>query len=207
MLLKTREADIPPPDQPTNVFFALRPPWPIAEQFHADAAELCRRAGIVGSRRPFFILHMTMFSLGQAKGRIPGTFLHDIDAAVSMVKFPAFDIVLDEARSFENRRNHVPFVLEGGELADIEVLRGAVRDALHVKEIMVPVRRTFTPHMTLAYASRRSARLKVEPFHWRAREFQLIESWVGCTKYVELARWALWDEPPEPNAPLQPVLA
>jgi 2'-5' RNA ligase len=48
--------------------------------------------------------------------------------------------------------------------------------------------------MTIAYSRRRSARVKIQPFSWKAREFQLIESWIGKTKYVELARWTLRDD-------------
>jgi RNA 2',3'-cyclic 3'-phosphodiesterase len=205
VLLDTRH-DIPPSDQLTNVFVAVRPPWPVAEQFYSRATELCSSARIIGSRRPFFILHMTLFSIGGARGRIPYAVLKGLDGAISMVQFPAFDIVLDEARSFENRRDSVPFVLEGGELTDVHALRLAVLDALRVRDFRIPVRSAFSPHMTLAYARRRSPRISVEPFSWKAYEFQLIESWVGKTKYVELARWSLRDdEPPASGSP--PVLA
>ncbi|HEV7691975.1 MAG TPA: hypothetical protein VGO52_14160 [Hyphomonadaceae bacterium] len=204
MLLDARH-DIPPPDQPTNVFVALRPPWPVAEQFHSRATEVCSSASIIGSRRPFFILHMTLLSIGGAMGRIPFPLLKKIDAAISMVQFPAFEIVLDEALSFENHKDSVPFVLEGGELTDVCVLRLAALNAMRVRDINIPARTAFSPHMTLAYARRRSPRIRVEPFSWKACEFQLIESWVGQTKYVELARWTLWEnEPPSLGRPMRP---
>lgn len=193
MLLDTRN-DIPSPDQPTNVFVALRPPWPIAEQFYSRATQLCSSARIVGSQRPFFILHMTMLPIGGYLGRLPRVLLEAIDAAVSMVRFPAIEIVLDEAASFKTRKENAPFVLEGDELTDVCALRLAALAALRVKGLNIPARTTYSPHMTVAYSRRRSPRVSVEPFSWKAREFQLIESWVGRTKYVELARWALRDD-------------
>ena len=203
MLLDTRN-NVPPPNQLTNTFIALRPPWPIAEKFYSRATRLCSNSRIDGSRRPFFILHITMLPIGGYLGRLPRTGLEEIDAAIGMVKFPAIEIVLDEAGSFETRRNNVPFVLEGDELTDVHALRLATRDALRIRGLNIPASRTYSPHMTLAYARHRVPRLKVAPFSWKAREFQLIESWVGQTKYVELARWTLRDdEPSHPQTSLR----
>jgi len=203
MLLDTRN-EVPPPDQPTKTFVALRPPWPVAEQFHSRAGRLCSRARIAGRQRPFFILHITVLPIGRWLGRLPDAVLREIDAALSMVRFPAIEVVLDEAGSFETKKESVPFVLEGGELTDVWALRLAARDALRVKGFDVPARATYTPHMTIAYARRRSPRMIVEPFSWKACEFQLIESWVGKTKYVELARWALRDDETTPRNAVSP---
>jgi len=193
MLIETPN-DNPAPDQPTEVFVALRPPWPVAEDFHARATQLCASAGLMANQRPFFILHVTVLSIGGCLGRLPRKLLDEIDAALSMVRFPAIDVVLDEAGSFETRKDKAPFVLKGEELTDVSALRLAARDALRVKGLKIPARSSYAPHLTLAYARRRAPMIKVEPFSWRACEFHLIESWVGRTKHVELARWTLLDE-------------
>ena len=199
MLLDT-DGDIPTPDQPIRTFVALRPPPQIAEHFHSRAAQLCARSGIVGSRRPSFILHMTLLMIVEHQGRLPWAVLESIDRALSMVRFPAIDIVLEEARSFETRKDSVPFVLEGSELTEVRALYLAIRDALLVKGFNGSWGNAYAPHMTLAYARRRSPRQGVEAFTWKARDFQLIESWQGSTKYVELGRWTLWDnEKPHPE--------
>lgn len=204
MLLDTRN-DVPPPGQEIKTFIALRPPRPIAEQLHERAAQLCARAGIVGSRRPSFILHVTLLLIATHRGRLPRMVLEEIDRVVSMVRFPAFDIVLDEAASFETRKDRVPFVIEGDETTDIWALHLAILNAFRVKGFAVPLGPHYTPHMTLAYARRRSPRLNVEAFSWTARDFQLIESWQGRTKYVELARWNLReDEPYQADSPCRP---
>lgn len=207
MLLNTRD-DIPSRNQPTNTFIALRPPWPIAEEFCSRAAGLCSSARIIGSRRPFFILHITVLPIGRHMGRLPHLLLEKIDAAVSMVQLPAIEIVLDEVGSFETRKDNAPFVLEGGELADVWGLRLAALGALRVKGLNIPARPTYSPHMTLAYARRRSPRIGIEPFSWKACEFQLIESWVDQTKYVELARWKLWEDEPQSlrTQPIRPAV-
>lgn len=198
MLLDTHR-NTPPSDQPTNTFIALRPPQSIAEQFYSRATRLCSRARIAGSQRPPLILHMTVLPIAGCLGRLPRALLERIEAAIGMVRFPAIDILLDGARSFATRRANAPFVLEGDELTDVHALRLASRAALRVKGLNFPAPNAYSPHMTLAYARQRSPRLATLPFHWKAREFQLIESWVGQTRYVELARWKLGedDAPPE----------
>lgn len=207
MLLDTGH-DIPSPAQPTNTFVALRPPRHVAEQFYSRATRLCSRAGIAGPQRPSFILHMTLLPIGGCLGRLPHTLLEKIDAAIGMVRFPAIDVMLDGARSFETRKASAPFVLEGAELTGVVALRSVSHAALRVKDLNFPTRAAYSPHMTLAYTNHRSPRMTTDPFGWRAREFQLIESWVGRTKYVELGRWKLIDDdvPPEgassPTSPL-----
>lgn len=189
----------PTHNQPTNTFIALRPPRAIAEQFYSRATRLCSRARISGNQRPHIILHMTLLPITGCLGRLPRALLEKIDAAIGMVRFPAIDVVLDGARSFETRKANAPFVLEGDDLAAVLALRQISSVALCVKGLNFPARAGYSPHMTLAYAPHRSPRLATDPFSWRAREFQLIESWVGQTKYVELARWKLGedDAPPE----------
>ncbi|MBI1362253.1 MAG: hypothetical protein GC155_18415 [Alphaproteobacteria bacterium] len=152
---------------------------------------------MAGRQRPIPILHMTVFPIGGGLGRAPRMLLEGIDKAVSSVRFPGIDIVLDQARSFETRQDSVPFVLEGGELTDICALGLATRDALRVKGYSIPARVGYAPHLTVAYSRRRSPRITFEPFGWKARDFQLIESWVDQTKYVQLAEWSLWGDPDE----------
>jgi len=200
MLLDTHR-NAPPHHQQTNTFIALRPPRDVAEQFYARATQLCSRADIVGSQRPPSILHMTVLSIAGCRGRLPSELLEKIDAAISMVRFSAIDVVLDEAQSFATRKANAPFVLEGDQNTDVLALRLFAGAALCVKGHSFPARGAYTPHMTIAYARRRSPRMKVDPFCWRAREFQLIESWVGQTKYVELARWSLRDALPCEGVP------
>ncbi len=201
-MLLNASSNIPPGDQLTSTFLMLRPPWPIAERFFWDAKALCQRARIVGNQRPCFIPHITLLQIGGSLGRLDGGLLEAVDEALRMVRFPSFEIVLDEARSFETRKDCVPFVLEGAALTDVEALRLASLGALRVRDLKVPARRNFTPHMTISYSRRRSPRVDTSPFSWKASEFQLVESWAGLTKYVELGRWTLWDsEPPDPQHP------
>lgn len=194
MLHPTQHA--PPADQPTKVFLALMPPKATAEQFHAEGAELCRRSGAIGSQRPPFILHMTLALIGGGMGRLPADLLARIDTALRMVRFPAFEVVLDEALSFDTRKDAVPFVLEGAALTDAKALRLALLDVLKAHDFNVRAPSVFRPHLTLAYARHRSPRMAVTPFRWTAREVFLIESWVGATKYQKLASWPLWEGTP-----------
>jgi 2'-5' RNA ligase len=49
----------------------------------------------------------------------------------------------------------------------------------------------FTPHLTLSYDNCRIKERFVQPISWTVREFKLVLSLVGETKYDFLGRWQL----------------
>jgi 2'-5' RNA ligase len=49
----------------------------------------------------------------------------------------------------------------------------------------------FTPHLTLSYDNYRIKERFVEPISWTVREFELVLSLVGETKYEVRGRWQL----------------
>lgn len=53
----------------------------------------------------------------------------------------------------------------------------------------MPVLRSFTPHMTLAYKGRLGMVHAIEPVRWPAYELVLINSHQGQTVHEVLGRW------------------
>ena len=49
----------------------------------------------------------------------------------------------------------------------------------------------FVPHMTLLYDTRMVAERPIEPMRLTVRDFALVHSLVGQSRYIELARWPL----------------
>ena len=48
-----------------------------------------------------------------------------------------------------------------------------------------------TPHLTVGYHPQMVERTEIEPIRWTAREFALVRSHVGQSRYDILKRWAL----------------
>ncbi len=183
--------DVPSIGQPTKTFFALRPPASLAKQFYGKAGKLCSQVELAGAQRPASVLHVTMLLVAEYNGRLPRELLEEIDRALSKIRHAPVVVMFNRAGSFKSRKPEAPFVLDGHEAAGLYALRLAIITALQVRDIIGAPPRRYSPHMTLAYSYRRAPRIAVDPFMWEAREFQLIESWQGKTKYVELGRWAL----------------
>jgi 2'-5' RNA ligase len=55
----------------------------------------------------------------------------------------------------------------------------------------LPVKRSFTPHMTVLYDRHPIAEHAIEPITWTAKEFVLINSHVGKGVHEVLGRWSL----------------
>lgn len=136
-------------------------------------------------------LHVTMYPVGGFVGQPPAEIMRAARAAADSVRAAPFEIVLDHARSFPRGQGKRPYVLLGGDgVMDLmplqQKLGGAmVRRNLHVGGYV------FNPHCTIAYDSRDHADVAIEPVSWVAREFVLIESWVGLTQHHVRGRWRL----------------
>lgn len=50
---------------------------------------------------------------------------------------------------------------------------------------------TFVPHITMIYADKAIAPQAIEPVSWTVRDFALIHSERGLTRYNILERWPL----------------
>ena len=190
MLLSS--AEIPSSAQPTNLFIGLRPPKDAAPDLYRAMTPVCSRAKITGARRPADILHVSLQKVDGRLGRAPRSLLQAIDAALSMIRFPGFDILFDRALTFRSAASAAPFVLAGEDgVLDTMALQKFVQMALEIRNIAKPIRRAFTAHATIAYDVRRCPEMRIAPLSWRISEIQLIESWTGKTKYVQLGRWPL----------------
>jgi 2'-5' RNA ligase len=51
--------------------------------------------------------------------------------------------------------------------------------------------RAFVPHVTLLYDARNVTVQPVDPLGWTVREFVLVHSLLGQTRYRVLGRWTL----------------
>jgi 2'-5' RNA ligase len=120
-------------------------------------------------------IHLTLVFIGD----LPRQALPDVQAAAATVHVPRFDILFDVADCW--RHNKIAYLAPSRppeELLHLVENLEAVLAAAHIAFD----RRAYKPHVTLLRraacpATARTALL--EPIHWPAREFVLIESTLG----------------------------
>ncbi len=167
------------------------------------------QGGVPGARWvPTESLHLTLRFIGEVdEGRAA-----DIDAALTRVVAPAFELVLDGVGQFGTRRR--PTILWAGVAPDpaLTFLHAKVDRAL-VGAGMPPDDRSFTPHVTLARlgqtAIERVGRWIAQHALYRSsplpiRAFHLFESRLGSAHavYEAIATYPLVD--PSTGAAAQP---
>ncbi|API74892.1 RNA 2',3'-cyclic phosphodiesterase [Ralstonia pseudosolanacearum] len=173
-----------------RLFLAVKPDADAARRIAQRVALL--RPDVGFKARPLRVerLHVTLHHLGDFV-ELPDTLVARACEAAAGVALPPFEVIFDQVVSFHGRRDHRPFVLTGGvglhALIDFQHALGA---ALERAGLRVPQAR-FVPHVTLLYDRGGFAPKPVEPISWTVREFVLIDSWLGRTRYDEKGRWSL----------------
>jgi 2'-5' RNA ligase len=175
---------------PTDrLFFALMPEAPAAAQAGELVETLRGACRLTGRALPSRRLHVTLHHVGDFAG-LPDAVVARAKAAGDGLKQQGFAIRLDRAGSFLRKQRTLPLVLRGG--AGVIPLI-AFQDALGKSLAHRGFRPSshYTPHMTLLYDSRYVEARDVPPVEWSAKEFVLIRSFIGKSRYEMLGRWAL----------------
>lgn len=174
---------------PTDrLFFAILPDADAAVHAKLLAQQITVAHGLSGKPLETERLHVTLHHLGDYVG-LP----HDIVAAspraVSALRFPPFEVVLDRAMTF-GRSGRRPVVLGGRSsgVAGLVAFQQALMAAIGGR-----ASGNFVPHLTLLYDEQAVPEHEVAPIAWIAREFVLVHSPINQPKrgYETLARWPL----------------
>jgi 2'-5' RNA ligase len=100
----------------------------------------------------------------------------------------SFNVTFDRASSFAGKPGKLPFLLRGkAGVAVLKIFQGGVITALQRAGLAHRVG-VFTPHVTLLYAARSVAVQPVAPVNWIVREFVLVHSELGKTRYMRIIR-------------------
>ncbi len=112
-------------------------------------------------------------------------------AVGSAMAGPAFPARLDLTASFAHRRERKPFVLSGQEgLAELIACQSELRRRMALAGF--EVRADYQPHMTLIWADRQvEEEYPIAPISWQVRDFVLIASHQGLSRYDVIRRWPL----------------
>jgi len=180
-----------------SIFFAIFPHQGDAERIAAQGARLGEQHALKTRMTEMHRLHVTLHHLGRFAA-MPRELLQAALDAAATVAPPSFDVVFDEAVRFERSK---AFVLCGHEGTSVlAAFRQRLCEAL--AKAGLASERVFTPHMTLAYTSRKIEAHPIEPIRWAADSFALVDSHRGKHVYEVLGRWPAATPAPELLAPL-----
>jgi len=174
------------------VFFALVPPREscpaIIELAKRCRADLGLRGAVFAPGR----FHVSLHGFGPYSG-LPGDVVAMARTAAASISASVFDVVFDRVVSFWTKRPRRPFVLRaGGDVVALSAFHRTLGLAL-TRSGLSRVNSHFTPHMTLLYDRVLVPEHEIETMRWTVREFVLIHSLQGQTRYIELGRWPLQD--------------
>lgn len=174
-----------------RLFLAIKPDAATAAHIAQLVDQLRPVVGFKGKALRTERLHVTLHHLGDFVQPPPEEVVTRARTAAASLALPPFDVTFDQVVSFHGRRDHRPFVLLGGEgTATLMAFQAALGEALQHAGLPVP-RAHFKPHVTLLYDRGGFAPKAVTPITWTVRDFILIHSWLGKTRYDELGRWPL----------------
>jgi 2'-5' RNA ligase len=179
--------------RPTDrLFFALLPEAPAAAQAGEIVEVLRGPCRLSAKALPPRRLHVTLHHVGDFAG-LPGEVVARAKAAGDVLKQFSFAIRFDRAGSFLRKQRTLPLVLRGGAgVIPLIAFQDALGKALAGNGFRAPSH--YTPHMTLLYDARYVEARDVTPVEWTAREFVLLRSFLGKSKYEVLESWALPEE-------------
>lgn len=186
----------PQPRLRHRLFFALFPDAPARDDVLAGRQGLVQRLGVQARASAPERLHVTLVHVGDFAERPDDQIGWWARAAASLDE-PPCRITFDRVSSFRGRPGHRPCILLGDPdgTAAVRALQSRLQQAL-VREGWPPSgREVFTPHLTLLYSDAPVADERFGPVTWLAREFVLVDSWIGQGRYEVLARWPLRGAP------------
>ena len=181
---------IEPP--PKNGLYFLTFPDAATAQRIAALAHQCRREyrlrapPLLSSR-----FHVSLHNVGQydASG-VPETVVLKASDAAGKVKASPFAVMFNRVESFSGRDGKYPLVLRGDDgVVGLEMLYRSLGVSMRMAGLKASL--NFTPHLTLSYGERLIKEQLIQPISWTVREFALIHSLIGETKYIRLGCWPL----------------
>jgi 2'-5' RNA ligase len=155
------------------------------------ANRCCREFGVGGKPRPTSIFHVSLVGMGlYDELESPKYIALDASDAVEQVRATPFTVMFNYVQSFTAGDGRYPLVLRGDEgTLGLEMLCQSLGASLRLMGLKA--RWNFTPHVTLLYTHRRVGERCIEPISWTIRDFSLVLSLRGKTKYIVLDRWQL----------------
>ncbi|WP_439498539.1 2'-5' RNA ligase family protein [Bosea sp. (in: a-proteobacteria)] len=177
--------------QPLNFFFALMPHQAAAYGIRQITDRLRAEMHLPGSPRPIELFHVSLSGI-EANERPLGALIAAARRAGDMVDSVSFPVSLDSVMSFVVRGQHVLVLACGEDLPKIAALHRKIDLSLKMAGLTPGRPAGATPHVTTLYGGEPVPRIGLDqPIRWTARDFVLVQSFVGKSHYVIQGRWPL----------------
>ncbi|MEC3909979.1 2'-5' RNA ligase family protein [Sphingobium sp. CR2-8] len=165
-----------------RLFFAVKPPPPVARQIDHYAAILAGGEARIASAHQ----HVTL-SIANDMEAYPQALIDTLRMAAADVMADPFDLRLDRL-SYGGRSAALRPSRSNASLAR---LQRQVADAMKRAGALPRKDWTFSPHQTLFYRDGPPAQRRIDGFGWRVEDVVLICSHVGRTRHDIVGTWPL----------------
>jgi 2'-5' RNA ligase len=177
---------------PENGLYFLTFPDDATAHRIAVLAQHCRRE--YGLRAPPLLswrFHVSLHNVGKyGVSGLPETVVRKASDAAAKVKADPFVVMFNRVESFSRRDGRYPLVLRGDDsVVGLEMLHRSLGVSMRMAGLKASL--NFTPHLTLSYGERPITERPIQPIRWIVREFALIHSLIGETKYIRRGCWSL----------------
>ncbi|MGK9169578.1 2'-5' RNA ligase family protein [Inquilinus limosus] len=179
------------PRRPERVFFCVLPDDETRDRVARFGDGFFSEYRLMGTRLRTDRLHVSLHHVGDYK-RLRTKFVYAAQQAGKAVSMGPFEVAFRFVKSFEaapHKKGRRPLVLlgEGGE-ALVELFRSL---GIALTRSGLKAAAEFTPHMTLSYGPDAIPEQAIEPIRFVVKDFALIHSRLGLTRYEVIDRWSL----------------
>lgn len=150
--------------------------------------QFCSDNQIQGTPRGRHLLHISLYHLGDYQG-LPSRIVYAARRAADAVSTPASEVTLNAVTAFQNQKSSRHALVCLAEGAGLVALHHGLGQAM--RRTGLKAGGHFRPHVTFLYGPDAVARQPIEPIRFAVKEFALIHSEVGLSKYNVLDRWSL----------------
>ena len=174
-----------------NYFFALRPDAEATARIDRLVRALVRRRPELDRPMASSRLHVSLSPLAVDEAPMEDLAVRAAQA-MSRLRLPPFLVAFDRIAGFGRGQGPRVVVLRSDEGAvGVDLLRSEIHAALADARLGPRRERPFEPHLTLARGACSALDAFIDPVRWTVREFVLIHSHVGATRYDTAARFPL----------------
>lgn len=185
-------ADLKTTSERHRLFFAIQPDEAAADRIAHLIEQLRRRHGLMGRPMARDRLHISLNFVGAYPQAPPETDIARARRCAAAVAMAPFVVALNRAESWKARAQARPLVLTGDEgVIGIDLLRGAIHQALAGGGLVTPRAADRVAHLTLLWGRHEIAEPLAEPLSWTVRDVVLLNSPFGEGRHEVLGRWPL----------------
>jgi 2'-5' RNA ligase len=174
-----------------GLFFALFPEPGAASCIERFAWRLRGEYGLSGAPLETERLHISLHHVGDYAD-LPRDVVAAARKAAATVAAPSFEVAFDRVMSFGRGAGNLPLVLcAGDDVAQLTSFQQALGAAMSKAGLGRRARSRYVPHVTMLYDRQQVVEQRVDRIAWTVREFVLVHSLIGASRYVRLGCWPL----------------